>query len=103
MVYKRLITKSSLKRRGWTDGMIKQFFNKPTQVVPNPHYPTSYPMKLYSITQVKRIERGTEFLEYARRVANQREIARNMMIERHKNAKQLVLVPHNISVSNQRA
>lgn len=103
MVYKRLITKSSLKRRGWTDGMIKLFFNKPTQVVPNPHYSTSYPMKLYSITQVKRIERGNEFLEYTRRIANQREIARNIMIERHKNAKQLALVPHTISMSNQRA
>ena len=101
MIFRRLIVKSSLKKRGWTNGMIKRFYNKPTLVVPNPHYPTSYPMKLYSITQVKRIERQDEFMEYARRISYKREVARTMMIERHKKAKQDAFVPHIIGVSSQ--
>lgn len=103
MVYLRYITKSTLLNRGWTNGMIKKFFGTPTLSVPNPHYATAPSMKLFSITQVKRIERKQEFWNYMNSIAHKREVAREMMAERHKRAKELILVPHTDGMTNQRA
>ena len=103
MVYLRYITKSTLLNRGWTNGMIKKFFGTPTLSVPNPHYATAPSMKLFSITQVKRIERKQEFADYMSRIAHKREAARERMVERHKKAKILILVPHTDGMTNQRA
>ena len=103
MIYRRFITKSTLKNRGWSNGMIDVFYNKPTYSVQNPHYSTASPMKLYSITKVKRIERQQEFKDYVSKIAHKREVARTLMIERNRKTKELILVPHIDGMSNQRA
>ena len=37
------------------------------------------------------------------KIAHKREVARTLMIERHRKTKELILVPHTDGMSNQRA
>ena len=99
------MAKCSLKRRRWTKKMIQMFYSTPSLQVPNPHYRNAAPMKLYRIAEVLRIEQTTDFINYWNSIAHKREVARALMIERHRKAKELILVPHTdgIGMSNQRA
>ena len=99
---KTYMAKCTLKRRRWTKKMMEKHYPKPLQV-PNPHYGTAPTMKLYRIDEVLRIEQTTEFIDYWNKIAHKREVARTMMIERHRKAKELILVPHTDGMSNQRA
>jgi hypothetical protein len=61
MLEPRLITKTELKSRGWTDALIARFFPAPTKENPNPHYRSAAPVKLYDVAQVASIESTAEF------------------------------------------
>jgi hypothetical protein len=61
MLEPRLITKTELKSRGWTDALIARFFPTPTKENPNPHYRSAAPVKLYDVAQVASIESTAEF------------------------------------------
>ena len=99
------MAKCSLKRRRWTKKMIQMFYSTPSLQVPNPYYRNAAPMKLYRIAEVLKIEQTTDFINYWNSIAHKREVARALMIERHRKAKELILVPHTdgIGMSNQRA
>lgn len=99
------MAKCSVKRRNWTKKMFDTFFPIPTMQVPNPHYRNAAPMKLYRIVDVLRIEQTEAFRNYWNRIAHKREVARAMMIERHRaaNAKIVEMEQHTIGTSNQRA
>ena len=45
----------------------------------------------------------SEFKDYVSKIAHKREVARTLMIERHRKTKELILVPHTDGMSNQRA
>ena len=100
---KTYMAKCTLKRRRWTKKMMETHYPKPLQV-PNPHYRSAAPtMKLYRIDEVLRIEQTAEFIDYWNKIAHKREVARAIMIERHRKAKELILIPHTDGISNQRA
>ncbi|MDF1879063.1 hypothetical protein JHD46_05340 [Sulfurimonas sp. SAG-AH-194-C20] len=48
---------STLRKRGWTVGLIKKHLSSPDKEAINPHYPKGAKMKLYSVTKVKEVER----------------------------------------------
>lgn len=100
------IAKCTLMRgREWTKKMIKDFYPKPSFEVPNPHYRSAVPMKLYKIVIVESIEQTEAFRNYWNKIANKRKIARAMMIERHRaaKAKLIAMEQHTDGMSNQRA
>ena len=99
------MAKCSVKRRNWTKKMFETFFPIPTMQVPNPHYRNAAPMKLYRIVDVLSIEQTEAFRNYWNRIAHKREVARAMMIERHRaaKAKLIEMEQHTIGMSNQRA
>ena len=50
------IYKSTLKERGWTDKLIKQFLPEPDKTVPNPHYSSKSTASLYKLSKVEQLE-----------------------------------------------
>ena len=99
----KYMAKCSLKRRGWTKKMINDFYPTPSLEVPNPHYRNAASMKLYKISKVEGIEQTEPFKIYWDKIANKRAKARDMMIERHRQAKArlIEIEQHTISMSNQ--
>lgn len=58
------LTAGDLKRRGWTDRLIKMFLGSPDRTLPNPHVKSGSPKRLYLASRVEAIEQnGTEFRE----------------------------------------
>jgi hypothetical protein len=57
------ITKTELKARGWTDGMINKFMPEPDKKQENPKYQRAPQMCLYSVIRVTDIEHSQEFHE----------------------------------------
>lgn len=55
------ITASGMKERGWTDKLISDYYPIHYATKKNPIYASASPMKLYSITEVERIESLPEF------------------------------------------
>ena len=47
---------SSLRERGWTDAMIRDYELEPDKTVSNPHYKCAGDMKLYKIERLEKIE-----------------------------------------------
>ena len=97
------IAKCTMRKRGWTKKMFEKFFPNPTMEVTNPHYASAPTMKLYRIIEVLAIEQTEPFKTYWMKIAHKRAKARAMMIERHKRARALRLVPHTDGMTNQRA
>ena len=56
-----LITKSTLKKRGWTEALIARFLAEPDKECDNPHYKCDPPMKLYRLKRVGRAEASVRF------------------------------------------
>ena len=67
---------SSLKERGWTDAMIRDYQLTPDKLVPNPHYRCMGEMKLYRIDKLTAIESGDWFKERYAKSLKRREAAR---------------------------
>ena len=68
-----MITKSELKERDWTEGMIKKFLGDADLEKSNPHYKSASPMKLYFLDRVTSIE-GTEEFSRAKEKACIRKV-----------------------------
>ncbi len=47
---------SELKRRGWTDSLIRKYLPEPDGIEANPHHPGGAPMRIYRIQRVEAIE-----------------------------------------------
>ena len=67
------ITLSTLKGRGWTDKMIRDYGLEPDMEKTNPHYNCAAPMKLYDLNKIENIEAGAWFQkEYAASLSRRR-------------------------------
>lgn len=76
-----MLTKASLKARGWTDSLSRKFLGEPDVLRPNPHYRSAPKMQLYRIDRVIEIEQNEAF-EAAFETARKRSEARkNSAIE----------------------
>lgn len=58
-----LLGRPQLKKRGWTDGLIRRFLPEADGSRPNPHYRSAPPMLLYRLERVEAIEASAEFQE----------------------------------------
>jgi hypothetical protein len=67
---------SELKRRGWTEGMIKKFLPKPDETKTNPIVKCAAPMKLYKIKRVERIEKSEKFIKAMESISKRKAAAR---------------------------
>lgn len=54
-------TSWSLKKRGWTDTMIKSILGEPDEYRVNPYHKSAAPMRLWSEDKVRRAERTKAF------------------------------------------
>jgi hypothetical protein len=63
----KLLTKSDLISRGWTEGTIKKYLGKPDELHTNPHYRSAPPMRLYAEDRVKPFETQEWHLENLRK------------------------------------
>src|SRR5579862_5460503 len=57
--YKEYLSIPELKKRNWTDTLIKKFLGNPDITKPNPYYSSAAPMGLYSLARVEEIEQST--------------------------------------------
>ena len=71
-----LLTKSSVKERGWTEGLIARFLLHPDQTKQNPHYKSGPPMKLYRLDRVEEAEASPIFQDAAAGLARRRQGAK---------------------------
>lgn len=68
------LTKSQLKERGWTDGMIKHFLSEPDSTKRNLHN-SKAPILLYNQSRVEQVEASVEFQERQERANKWRQVA----------------------------
>lgn len=80
------ITKSELKKRGWTDAMITRFLPEPDETKPNPHYRHAADMKLYQVKRVVRIEKTKRFITASELAVKRKASAKVAVVTRKKNA-----------------
>lgn len=78
----QFICLSTLKHRGWTDSIIKQFKLVPDKTVDNPYYSCASDMKLYKLKRIERLEKTEKFQEALKKVEKRREIGRLGAIRR---------------------
>lgn len=61
MPYEYHYTMADLKRRGWTEALIREFMPVPDDTVKNPWYRSAPPIRLYLHIKVAQIEQSEEF------------------------------------------
>ena len=57
----KMITKSGVKERGWTDSMIRRFADPCDEEAVNPHYRNAAPMRLYREVRIEAIEQTSDW------------------------------------------
>lgn len=57
----KFFTHTELKKRGWTDGLIKRLLGEPDILKKNPVFRSKAPMKLYDSERVEPLEKTDEF------------------------------------------
>ena len=68
------ITKSTLKERGWTEGLINKFL-KPSKIVENPKYHKASPMLLYLESDVLSVIESEDFKDAKEKAERRRQSA----------------------------
>ena len=66
------LTTASLRERGWTDAMIREYLGEPDATRPNPRYSSAAPMKLYLAERAEAAEASAEWAERERLGARRR-------------------------------
>jgi len=56
-----MASRAGLKARGWTDALVTRFLGEPDELVPNPHYKSAAPMRLYYLDRVVIAETTDDF------------------------------------------
>ena len=69
----KLICHSTLRRRGWTDSIVKLFKLVPDKTVNNPYYSCASDMKLYKLKRIERLEKTEKFQDALKKVEKRRE------------------------------
>lgn len=67
----RYVSLKGLKARGWTEALVRQFLGPEDRTVPNPHYASAPPMRLWALERVEAVE-GTEAFRQALERARKR-------------------------------
>jgi hypothetical protein len=75
----RFFTSSEMKKRGWTDGLIKKLLGEPDMLKRNPVFRSKAPMKLYEPQRVLPLEDSSEFQEMLKGLAKRREVGRRIV------------------------
>lgn len=75
-------TVPQLKKKWWTDALIKKFPGDADAERPNPRFRTGSPMRLYSIKRVNEIEQSQEFKEALALARKRREASKKVARER---------------------
>lgn len=78
------LTMASLRERGWTDAMIREYLGEPDATRPNPRYWSAAPMKLYLTERAEAAEANPEWAERKARGARRR--AAGVAAANHKRA-----------------
>jgi hypothetical protein len=60
-VTEKFVTFSTLKGRGWNEALAASLLGEPDRRVPNPHYRSGPPMKLYALSRVETAEASEAF------------------------------------------
>jgi hypothetical protein len=76
------ISLAGLKARGWTPKLIGRFLGEPERTVPNPHYRSAAPMRLWSLEAVLRAEQDPAFQEALVQAQRRKEAARKGALRR---------------------
>lgn len=84
------ITKSGLKKRGWTDAGIRDFLGEPDRTAPNPKYRYAAPMKIWHLHKVNQIEETDEWKEWRKASEKRREVARKAVKARKEETVEMV-------------
>ena len=71
-----MLTKSEVKRRGWTEGMIRHYLVLPDDTCPHPRFPSAAPIQFFSIERVETVERTEACVEAIERVRERRSVGR---------------------------
>ena len=73
----KYVTKSRLVgERGWSDKSMADLLGEPDRIVPNPHYRSAAPMRLYLLERVEAAERSRHFRPKHTSAARKRGAAR---------------------------
>ncbi|MGH6815576.1 MAG: hypothetical protein ACREC6_07725 [Hyphomicrobiaceae bacterium] len=80
-----MLTKTNLKERGWTEGLIRKCLGDPHKTSPNPHYSSAAPVKLYLEERVKAAE-GTPEFAAAKAIAASRSRSSRAVADRNRAA-----------------
>ncbi len=57
----KCIGAAGLKKRGWTEAMIKELLGEPDLYTTNPHYSSAAPMRLWRLQRAEAVEAAPEF------------------------------------------
>lgn len=79
-----LVTKSSLKARGWTDKLIATFLPYPHTVKSNPKYKSASPMLLYEIKSIIAMESTDEFRRLREKLLRNNNAKKGVQTKRKK-------------------
>lgn len=72
----KYITLTELKKRGWTDSIIKKMEIVHDKEKPNPYYSSGSPMKLFSFDKVLELEKSSEFETLHRKSLERKKVAK---------------------------
>jgi len=81
-IEKKWISQAGLKARGWTPKLIERFLGQPERTVPNPHYRSAAPTRLWSLEAVLKAERDPAFQEALAQAQRRQEGARKAALRR---------------------
>lgn len=79
------VTKTALKKKGWTDKGINLFLKTHDKEAKNPVYRSASPMKLYSTKKVEKIEQGKDFQEFQSKNVLKKEGSKNAVETKRQN------------------
>jgi hypothetical protein len=70
-----LMTIPTLKARGWTETLIRQYLGAPDSSCPNPYYRSAAPMRLYARARVEAVEASPAWPTLQEQVARRKAAA----------------------------
>ena len=79
-----MLTKTTLRERGWTGALLRRFLPEPDEEKVNPHYKCAAPMQLYLVTRVEAAEGTAEFKAMQEKLASRRAGARKSVETKRK-------------------
>ncbi|GAA4894627.1 hypothetical protein ACFPM3_07870 [Streptomyces coeruleoprunus] len=80
------VTLAALRRRGWTDGMVRDLLGAPDVQGRNPRLWSLAPVRLYLLARVEAVERTPEFVACARAGGAPGAVAPRVAAERRRQA-----------------